>query len=121
MSIMIYETKGFWARSYGWHCFATQHPQHWLFLSRCQAVHSIGLSVSLWVLFVDRNGRALGCWHFLKPYRFCWHRGAYGVIETAMCSHQKRHRLQVALLERGWLQRTTPWEVGCFGQKYYEK
>lgn len=121
MSVTIYEARGFWARSYGWHRFAVQHPQHWLFLPRCQAIHSMGLSLTLWVLFVDHKGRSLGEWRRLKPNRFCWHKGAYGVIETALVSAEKRHQIQVALLSVDWLRRTSPWEVDCFGQKYYGK
>lgn len=117
----IYEAKGFWARSYGWHRFATQHSQHWLFFPRCQAVHSMGLAVPLWLLFVDSEGRALTEWRYLKPNRFSWHQGAYGVIETTMSSYKKRHQKQAALLHRDWLRRTIAWEVDCFGQKYYGK
>ncbi len=117
----IYEAKGFWARCYGWQHFGTSHPHDWLFFARCQAVHSMGLSTTLWVLFVDMNGVPLGPWRCLKPNRFVWCRGAYGVIESTVLPHKKRHQLQMALLQKGWLQITIKWEVGCFGQKYYEK
>ena len=118
----IYEAQGFWARSYGWHRFAVQHPQQWLFLPRCSAVHSLGLSVSLWLLFVDRQGQPLAAWHELKPHRCYWHRGAYGVIETACADAEKRHQIQVALVEQtAWITHTMPWVAGCFVQKYCEK
>lgn len=118
---IIYEAKGFWARSYGWHRFARQHPQHLLFLPRCQAVHSMSLPMPIWLLFVDNKGGALGEWRRLKPNRFCWYKGAYGVLETAIKSHEKRRQIEVTLLASGWLAQTTPWEVDCFGQKYYGK
>lgn len=117
----IYEAKGFWARYYGWQRFGLVHSYDWLFFARCQVVHSLGLSVTLWVLFVDCYGEPLGEWRCLKPNRLLWCQGAHGAIESAVLPHKKRHRLQMALLQKGWLKTTTKWEVGYFDQKYYEK
>lgn len=113
---IIYQALGFWARCYGWHCFS--HKQQLLFFPYCQAVHGIGLKTSLWVLFVNKQGRPLGDWRCLKPNQLLWHWGAYGVLERAHMPIEKRRTLDAALTTKALcLTSTRHWEVDYLGRR----
>lgn len=80
-ALCVYEAQGFMARFYGWHRF--KYTQQALFFRQCNSVHSLGLDQALWVLFVDRQFRALGGWRYLAPHRWLYQRGAWGALEVA--------------------------------------
>lgn len=116
--ILVYQAQGFWARFYGWHAF--NKPQQLLYFPCCKAVHGLALKYPLWVLFVDKQGRAIGSWRSLKPNRFlyCWR--AYGVLEGAVITKAQRRKLRAALQKTG-LTQLIPWRLNYFAQKYCDK
>lgn len=117
-TLFIYQAQGFWARFYGWHAF--DQPGQLLFFPHCRSVHGLGLKKAIWVLFVDKQGKAIGSWRCLKPngFMYCWQ--AYGVLERADMSKAQRRTLYAALKKTD-LTRLIPWRLSCFAQKYYGK
>lgn len=118
MTITIYEAVNFFARFYGWHRFP--YKKQVLYLPRCQSVHGFGLKSSLWVLFVDKDGKALGAWRKLKPNKVLWHFGAYGVLESMVLSQEKSRSIEAALNASG-LTETKAIRVCFFGQVRCDK
>lgn len=52
-----------------------------LHFPRCQAVHSIGLSRAIDVIFVSESMRVLSVRSVVQPWRVAWHRDAASVWE----------------------------------------
>ncbi|CUS48811.1 MAG: Tad secretion system protein [Idiomarinaceae bacterium HL-53] len=71
--------RGFFERALGWFI----KPEHFqgVYLERCKAVHSFGMSQTIQLLWVDASGRLLRPPTILKPWRIAFCREAYGVIE----------------------------------------
>ena len=113
-TLPIYQATGFWSRFYGWHRFA--HPEALLYFASCKAVHGIGLTQPLWVLFVDKKGVPLGQWRCLEPNRLLWCAKAAGVIEC-QAPIEKRRQYLAAFTHLAWQAQLRPWRLRCFGRR----
>lgn len=116
--IHFYEAQGFWARFYGWHGF--RPTEHVLYLPRCYCVHGFALKQPLWVRFINQQGQPIGAWRLLAPYRYLCQPMAYGVLECVSLDMKKRLQIEEAL-QGGWLLRSKPWRLTCFGRIRYDK
>jgi uncharacterized protein len=73
----------------------------------CSGVHTLGMRVSIDVVFVDRNGTALGVAEAVKPWRFWVGRaGTRSVLEMAAGNARRQGVTPGTLLEMRWRSRT---------------
>jgi len=83
---------GFWSRLKGLlfpgqhrhpHAYLGKHPtQEILLLANCSAVHTVGMSVKLQVIFLNAQGVVLRICPSLAPHRFRYHACARHVLEV---------------------------------------
>lgn len=73
----------------------------------CSAIHTLGMRVSIDVVFVDRGGTVLDVAADVKPWRFwvaCT--GARSVLELAAGNARRQGITPATALETRWLSRT---------------
>lgn len=99
MPPFIEQAKGFWERFRGIHVVSI--PDRALYFPHCNAIHTIGVSNGVWVLFLDQAGRPLGLWRYVKANRIAVCCAAKGVLETRCIDEKKRHSWWMALLDGG--------------------
>jgi uncharacterized membrane protein (UPF0127 family) len=74
-----------------------------LWLDRCSGVHTLGMRISIDVVFVDRTGIVLGVEEAVRPWRFWVGRhGARSVIEMAAGNARRRGITPSTSLEILW-------------------
>ncbi|NYT85858.1 DUF192 domain-containing protein [Pusillimonas harenae] len=65
----LYKATSFWARLRGLHAYNGLSPHTGLYIAPCRAIHTIGLSYPIDVVFLDKYHRVLAQRHHLAPWR----------------------------------------------------
>lgn len=82
-SLRVLRAEGFFARLRGLLGRETLVARYGLWISPCNAVHTVGMRVPIDLVFVDGHGRVLKVEARLAPCRMRWCRGARGALELA--------------------------------------
>ena len=82
-SLAVLRAEGFFARLRGLLGRETLVHRCGLWISPCNAVHTVGMRVPIDLVFVDAHGRVLEIEARLAPYRVRFCRGASGALELA--------------------------------------
>ena len=97
MSLTLQRADRFVSRLLGvWRSPVTEHKGLWLL--PCWAVHTVGLEITLDVLFLDKQANIVRSVFGLPPNRCIWHKGAHSVVELpgGYCLRHPDYRHAVA-------------------------
>ncbi len=98
-ALVLMQANGFWQRLAGLHAYPVLSPTSGLLIAPCRAIHTLGLTYSIDVLYLDRQGNIIGRVDALAPNRLsvCW--AAHTVVElpAGFCARHPDYPDQVAL------------------------
>lgn len=81
-----------WSRTRGFLFRSEPEPGQGMLLSPCQGVHMIGLRFALDVVFIDEQGRVVGLYPELQPWRWTSiHRMAMHALELPVGTIDRSH------------------------------
>jgi len=91
--------RGYWARLCGLHACGPPDPDTGLWLSPCNAVHTLGLAYAIDVVFLDRSHRIIKKVEALAPNGFAFCPRAASVVELP-AGYCAAHGAHAALIRR---------------------
>jgi len=77
-----HRAEGFWQRLRGLMFFKSYPYEEALLFENCNAIHTLFLRFPIDVIFLNKEKTILKISHGLRPWRLCFCKGAYYVIET---------------------------------------
>ncbi|NYT64974.1 DUF192 domain-containing protein [Alcaligenaceae bacterium] len=98
-ALTLLRASSFWQRLTGLHTYSGLSSMTGLWLSPCRAIHTLGLSYPIDVLYLDRQQKIIKRLDALAPNRVsvCW--AAYSVVElpAGFCTKHPDYPDQLAL------------------------
>ena len=98
LCIKLYLADSFWKRAAGLLFYPNLDQGEGLWLKPCSAVHTMGMSRPIDVVFFSSMGHVLKTVHAMKPNRLAWCFGADSVVELPANFCRRHVHYQAALL-----------------------
>lgn len=79
-ALTLYKATDFWSRLLGLHAYGNLRWHIGLYIAPCKAIHTIGLSHPIDVVFLNAHHQVLDQQH-VRPWRLAWCARATAVVE----------------------------------------